>query len=113
MMKFSEELTLSPVKIAEMCAKPPIFYCTYFELLSIGDLPQSKLGPDAGHAHVNLEKVNPFLDDSVCKMTVKKQRLNVTTPQVFNVVRSKSEEQVAVMLCSKLGEFFKELESYN
>lgn len=60
-----------------------------------------------------LEKAGPFLDDFVCKMTGTQQEIKQAPSVLFQVARAEAEMQVSAKLCSKLDEFFEELESYD
>lgn len=117
-MKFSEELTLSPVEIAAMVRKAANLLLTrsfsgclsaIFRNPSLALMQVIQIIIDTQY----LEKAGPFLDDFVCKMTATQQSINQTPPQMFNVARAEAEEQVSVKLCAKLDEFFQELEGYD
>lgn len=60
-----------------------------------------------------MEKAGPFLDDFVCKMTGTKQNISQAPSAMFHVARAEAEMQVSEKLCSKLDEFFEELEGYD
>lgn len=117
-MKFSEELTLSPNEIAAMVRKAANLLLTrsfsgclsaVFRSPSLALMQVIQIIIDTQY----LEKAGPFLDSFVCKMTGTSQSLTQTPSAMFQVARSEAEQQVATKLCSKLDEFFEELEGYD
>uniref|UniRef100_A0A336KYV7 Exocyst complex component n=1 Tax=Culicoides sonorensis TaxID=179676 RepID=A0A336KYV7_CULSO len=117
-MKFSEELTLSPSEIAAMVRKAANLLLTrsfsgclsaVFRNPSLALMQVIQIIIDTQY----LEKAGPFLDDFVCKVTGTQQGLNQTPTAMFHVARSEAEQQVATKLCTKLDEFFQELEGYD
>ncbi|XP_053685361.1 exocyst complex component 6 [Sabethes cyaneus] len=117
-MKFSEELTLSPNEIAAMVRKAANLLLTrsfsgclsaVFRSPSLALMQVIQIIIDTQY----LEKAGPFLDSFVCKMTGTSQNLTQTPSAMFQVARSEAEQQVSTKLCSKLDEFFEELEGYD
>lgn len=117
-MKFSEELTLSPNEIAAMVRKAANLLLTrsfsgclsaVFRNPSLALMQVIQIIIDTQY----LEKAGPFLDDFVCKMTGTQQEIKQAPSAMFQVARAEAEMQVSSKLCSKLDEFFEELESYD
>ncbi|XP_065080727.1 exocyst complex component 6 [Ochlerotatus camptorhynchus] len=117
-MKFSEELTLSPNEIAAMVRKAANLLLTrsfsgclsaVFRSPSLALMQVIQIIIDTQY----LEKAGPFLDSFVCKMTGTSQNVTQTPSAMFQVARSEAEQQVSTKLCSKLDEFFEELEGYD
>lgn len=117
-MKFSEELTLSPNEIASMVRKAANLLLTrsfsgclsaIFRKPSLALLQVVQIIIDTQY----LEKAGPFLDDFVCKMTGTQQEVKQAPSVLFQVARAEAEMQVSAKLCSKLDEFFEELENYD
>lgn len=117
-MKFSEELTLSPNEIAAMVRKAANLLLTrsfsgclsaVFRNPSLALMQVVQIIIDTQY----LEKAGPFLDDFVCKMTGTQQEIKQAPSAMFHVARAEAEMQVSAKLCSKLDEFFEELESYD
>lgn len=117
-MKFSEELTLSPNEIAAMVRKAANLLLTrsfsgclsaIFRNPSLALMQVVQIIIDTQY----LEKAGPFLDDFVCKMTGTQQEIKQAPSAMFQVARTEAEMQVSAKLCSKLDEFFEELESYD
>lgn len=117
-MKFSEELTLSPNEIAAMVRKAANLLLTrsfsgclsaVFRNPSLALMQVVQIIIDTQY----LEKAGPFLDDFVCKMTGTQQEIKQAPSAMFQVARAEAEMQVSAKLCSKLDEFFEELESYD
>lgn len=117
-MKFSEELTLSPNEIAAMVRKAANLLLTrsfsgclsaVFRNPSLALMQVIQIIIDTQY----LEKAGPFLDDFVCKMTGTQQEIKQAPSAMFQVARAEAEMQVSAKLCSKLDEFFEELESYD
>jgi exocyst complex component 6 len=118
-MKFSEELTLSPNEVATMVRKAANLLLTrsFSGCLSlVFKSPGSSLALQQVIQIIidtqYLEKAGPFLDELVCKMTGT-QNQQAPSMAMFQVARAEAEDQVSVKLCSKLDEFFEELESYD
>lgn len=119
-MKFSEELTLSPNEVATMVRKAANLLLTrsFSGCLSlVFKSPGSSLALQQVVQIIvdtqYLEKAGPFLDEFVCKMTGTQNQTQAPPMAMFQVARAEAEDQVAVKLCSKLDEFFEELESYD
>lgn len=117
-MKFSEELTLSPNEVAAMVRKAANLLLTrsfsgclsaVFKSPSLALMQVIQIIIDTQY----LEKAGPFLDDFVCKMTGTQQSISQAPSSMFQVARSEAEMQVAAKLCSKLDDFFEELEGYD
>lgn len=117
-MKFSEELTLSPNEVAAMVRKAANLLLTrsfsgclsaVFKSPSLALMQVIQIIIDTQY----LEKAGPFLDDFVCKMTGTQQSVSQAPSSMFQVARSEAEMQVAAKLCSKLDDFFEELEGYD
>lgn len=117
-MKFSEELTLSPNEVAEMVRKAANLLLTrsfsgclsaVFRNPSLALMQVIQIIIDTQY----LEKAGPFLDDFVCKMTGTEQEIKQAPSAMFHVARAEAEMQVSSKLCSKLNDFFEELESYD
>lgn len=117
-MKFSEELTLSPNEVAAMVRKAANLLLTrsfsgclsaVFRSPSLALMQVIQIIIDTQY----LEKAGPFLDDFVCKMTGTQQEIKQAPSAMFQVARSEAEMQVSGKLCSKLDDFFDELESYD
>lgn len=117
-MKFSEELTLSPNEIASMVRKAANLLLTrsfsgclsaIFRNPSLALMQVVQIIIDTQY----LEKAGPFLDDFVCKMTGTQQEIKQAPSVLFQVARAEAEMQVSAKLCSKLDDFFEELESYD
>lgn len=117
-MKFSEELTLSPNEIAAMVRKAANLLLTrsfsgclsaIFRNPSLALMQVVQIIIDTQY----LEKAGPFLDDFVCKMTGTQQEIKQAPSAMFHVARAEAEMQVSAKLCSKLDEFFEELENYD
>ncbi|XP_070498468.1 exocyst complex component 6 [Chironomus tepperi] len=118
-MKFSEELTLSPNEVATMVRKAANLLLTrsFSGCLSlVFKSPGSSLALQQVIQIIidtqYLEKAGPFLDEFVCKMTGT-QNQQAPSMAMFQVARAEAEQQVSIKLCSKLDEFFEELESYD
>lgn len=118
--KFSEELTLSPNEVATMVRKAANLLLTrsFSGCLSlVFKTPGSSLALQQVIQIIidtqYLEKAGPFLDDFVCKITETQSQQQAPTVAMFQVARAEAEDQVSVKLCSKLDEFFEELESYD
>lgn len=116
-MKFSEELTLSPNEVAAMVRKAANLLLTrsfsgclsaVFRNPSLALMQVIQIIIDTQY----LEKAGPFLDDFVYKMTGTQQEIKQAPSAMFHVARSEAEQQVSAKLCSKLNEFFEELENY-
>lgn len=117
-MKFSEELTLSPNEVAAMVRKAANLLLTrsfsgclsaVFRNPSLALMQVIQIIIDTQY----LEKAGPFLDDFVCKMTGTQQETKQAPSAMFQVARAEAEMQVSAKLCSKLDEFFEELENYD
>lgn len=117
-MKFSEELTLSPNEVAGMVRKAANLLLTrsfsgclsaVFKSPSLALMQVIQIIIDTQY----LEKAGPFLDDFVCKMTGTQQSISQAPSSMFQAARSEAEMQVAAKLCSKLDDFFEELEGYD
>lgn len=117
-MKFSEELTLSPNEVAAMVRKAANLLLTrsfsgclsaVFRNPSLALMQVIQIIIDTQY----LEKAGPFLDDFVCKMTGTQQEIKQAPSAMFHVARAEAEMQVSAKLCSKLDDFFEELESYD
>lgn len=117
-MKFSEELTLSPSEVAAMVRKAANLLLTrsfsgclsaVFRNPSLALMQVIQIIIDTQY----LEKAGPFLDDFVCKMTGTQQEIKQAPSAMFQAARSEAEMQVSAKLCSKLDDFFEELESYD
>jgi exocyst complex component 6 len=117
-MKFSEELTLSPNEIAAMVRKAANLLLTrsfsgclsaVFKSPSLQLMQVIQIIVDTQY----LEKAGPFLDNFVCKMTGTQQSVTQVPSAMFQVARSEAEMQVSTKLCSKLDDFFEELEGYD
>lgn len=117
-MKFSEELTLSPNEVAAMVRKAANLLLTrsfsgclsaVFRNPSLALMQVVQIIIDTQY----LEKAGPFLDDFVCKMTGTQQEIKQAPSAMFHVARAEAEMQVSSKLCSKLDDFFEELESYD
>lgn len=117
-MKFSEELTISPNEVAAMVKKAAHLLLTrsfsgclsaVFRNPSLALMQVVQIIIDTQY----LEKAGPFLDDFVCKMTGTQQEIKQAPSTMFHVARAEAEMQVSSKLCSKLDDFFDELESYD
>lgn len=117
-MKFSEELTLSPSEIAAMVRKAANLLLTrsfsgclsaVFRNPSLALMQVIQIIIDTQY----LEKAGPFLDDFVCRVTGTQQEIKQAPSAMFQAARSEAEMQVSAKLCSKLDDFFEELESYD
>ncbi len=137
-MKFSEELTLSPNEIATMVRKAANLLLTrsfsgclssVFKSPSLALMQVIQIIIDTQY----LEKAGPFLDEFVYKMTGTQQNVSQTPSmqmfqvmqvfisgkvrlnnlKYFQVARAEAEQAVATKLCTKLDEFFEELEGYD
>ncbi|XP_055677115.1 exocyst complex component 6 [Lutzomyia longipalpis] len=117
-MKFSEELSLSPNEVAAMVRKAANLLLTrsfsgclsaVFHSPSLALMQVIQIIIDTQY----LEKAGPFLDNFVCKMTGTKQNISQAPSAMFHVARAEAEMQVSEKLCSKLDEFFEELEGYD
>lgn len=117
-MKFSEELTLSPNDVAAMVRKAANLLLTrsfsgclsaVFRNPSLALMQVIQIIIDTQY----LEKAGPFLDDFVCKVTGTQQEIKQAPSAMFQTARAEAEMQVAAKLCSKLDDFFDELENYD
>lgn len=117
-MKFSEELTLSPNDVAAMVRKAANLLLTrsfsgclsaVFRNPSLALMQVIQIIIDTQY----LEKAGPFLDDFVCKVTGTQQEIKQAPSAMFQVARAEAEMQVSAKLCSKLNDFFDELENYD
>lgn len=117
-MKFSEELTLSPNEIASMVRKAANLLLTrsfsgclsaVFRNPSLALMQVIQIIIDTQY----LEKAGPFLDNFVCRMTGTQHNITQSQTGLFQVARAEAEMQVSTKLCSKLDDFFEELENYN
>lgn len=117
-MKFSEELTLSPSDVAAMVRKAANLLLTrsfsgclsaVFRNPSLALMQVIQIIIDTQY----LEKAGPFLDDFVCKVTGTQQEIKQAPSAMFQTARAEAEMQVAAKLCSKLDDFFDELENYD
>lgn len=117
-MKFSEELTISPNEVAAMVKKAAHLLLTrsfsgclssVFRNPSLALMQVVQIIIDTQY----LEKAGPFLDEFVCKMTGTQQEIKQAPSTMFHAARAEAEMQVSSKLCSKLDDFFEELESYD
>lgn len=117
-MKFSEELTISPNEVAAMVKKAAHLLLTrsfsgclssVFRNPSLALMQVVQIIIDTQY----LEKAGPFLDDFVCKMTGTQQEIKQAPSTMFHAARAEAEMQVSSKLCSKLDDFFEELQSYD
>lgn len=117
-MKFSEELTLSANDVAAMVRKASNLLLTRS---FSGCLSAVFRHPRLALTQViqiiidtqYLEKAGPFLDDFVCKVTGTVPEITHAPSAMFQSARAEAEMQISEKLCSKLNDFFYELENYN